>query len=65
MRDLKLTRSPLCEDPYRRHARVTALAREVDHIVPLQLAPESAYALENLQSLCRSCHAYKSALERE
>lgn len=40
------------------HARL-----ECDHIKPVRDAPELAYALQNLQILCGSCHARKTRLE--
>lgn len=36
---------------------------EVDHIKPVRAAPEAAFDLENLQSLCPACHARKTRLE--
>ena len=39
-------------------------ATQVDHIVGVALAPERAYDPTNLQPLCTSCNAWKSALER-
>ena len=36
---------------------------EVDHIEPVKDAPEKAFDLDNLQTLCRSCHALKTAVE--
>ena len=36
---------------------------EVDHIAPVRDAPERAYDLANLQSLCTSCHTRKTRLE--
>ena len=36
---------------------------EVDHIKPVRDAPECAFDLANLQSLCPSCHARKTRLE--
>lgn len=33
---------------------------EVDHIEPVRLRPDLAFSLENLQSLCPSCHARKT-----
>ena len=38
-----------------RHCGRAAGRFEVDHIVPLE-AGGAAYALDNLQSLCRPCH---------
>lgn len=43
---------------------VTELARYVDHVVPLAVAPERAFDRANLQPLCSSCNAWKSAAER-
>jgi 5-methylcytosine-specific restriction endonuclease McrA len=36
---------------------------EVDHKIPVRLAPERAFDLDNLQALCRSCHSRKTRLE--
>ena len=37
-------------------------ANEVDHIVPLRKGGD-AWALDNLQALCRRCHIEKTATE--
>ena len=39
-------------------------AREVDHIVPISVAPERAFDIENLWPLCKSHHAKKTRLEQ-
>lgn len=39
-------------------------ATEVDHIVPLSVAPHRKYDLDNLQPLCKSCHSVKTSAER-
>lgn len=36
----------------------------VDHIIPLEQAPERKYDGSNLQSLCRTCHSKKTAKEK-
>lgn len=36
---------------------------EVDHVAPVRLAPDRAFDLTNLQSLCPSCHARKTRIE--
>ena len=36
---------------------------EVDHIIPVRDAPERAYDLTNLQTLCRACHSRKTRIE--
>lgn len=43
---------------------LTELATQVDHVIPLNAAPERAFDRTNLQPLCSSCHAWKSAAER-
>ena len=43
---------------------LTELATTVDHIIGVALAPERAFDRTNLQPLCTSCHAWKSASER-
>jgi 5-methylcytosine-specific restriction enzyme A len=59
----RLRRLILRRDEYK---CVTCGARgrlEVDHIKPVRDAPELAYAADNLQSLCVSCHSAKTAAE--
>jgi len=58
-----LKSQPLCADPFGEHAErgEVVLATEVDHIVPL--ARGGTHARKNLQPLCKSCHARKTALE--
>ena len=36
---------------------------EVDHIIPVRTAPERAYDLTNLQTLCVPCHSRKTRIE--
>ena len=36
---------------------------EVDHIIPVRDAPERAFDLTNLQTLCPSCHSRKTRIE--
>ena len=38
---------------------------EVDHIIELSDKPELAFDLDNLQCLCKPCHAQKSRDERD
>mgnify|MGYP003779313017 CR=1 FL=1 len=63
IRARKLARDPLCEDPYGVHGTGGAVveATEVDHIVPKR--DGGSDRMENLQSLCKSCHSRKTALE--
>ena len=37
---------------------------EVDHKIPLDVAPDKMWEMSNLQSLCTSCHWEKSQAER-
>lgn len=66
VREMRLRRNPICQDPFGIHARdgrpVTAV--EVDHIVPITVAPSRRYDLSNTQSLCRACHSRKTGQER-
>jgi len=36
------------------------LRLEVDHVRPVKLRPDMALSLDNLQTLCRSCHVDKT-----
>ncbi|ORE88177.1 HNH endonuclease signature motif containing protein [Aurantimonas sp. 22II-16-19i] len=36
---------------------------EVDHVKPVRDAPELAFDLSNLQTLCGACHARKTRIE--
>lgn len=36
---------------------------EVDHIIPVRRAPERAFDLTNLQTLCTACHSRKTRIE--
>ena len=52
---------PFCVDPFGHHAidgRVV-IATEVDHIVPRRAGGKDV--IENLQSLCITCHSRKTA----
>ena len=67
VRAVVLAREPLCRACLA-HG-VTTAAEDVDHVVALvdllrEGRRELAFALENLQPLCRPDHAAKSALER-
>lgn len=63
LRAWKLRRNPLCE-PCLREGFET-LATEVDHIRPMIEAPDLIFEPSNLQSICKPCHAKKSARERD
>lgn len=39
-------------------------ATEVDHIVPVQVAPERMYDESNWQALCKPCHTAKTNKDR-
>ena len=62
LRNYKIQMNPLCEQCERKG--LTEAGREIDHIVAIKDGGETL-ALRNLQTLCRSCHASKSAKERE
>lgn len=59
LREMVLRREPRCVECQKR-GRLT-LAQEVDHIVPKSRGGTDD--IENLQSICRTCHARKTALE--
>jgi 5-methylcytosine-specific restriction protein A len=56
---LFLASHPLCVDPYRRHQERLVAANQVDHITPRRRGGSDDGS--NLQALCASCHAYKTA----
>ena len=53
---------PVCRSCARQG--LTEPAKQVDHIVPLSVAPHLAYVRSNLQPVCTACHARKSASDR-
>jgi 5-methylcytosine-specific restriction protein A len=58
-------RSIFMHEPMCRHCSTTArpvLAQEIDHITPLSKG--GTYAPNNVQPLCKDCHAAKTATER-
>jgi 5-methylcytosine-specific restriction endonuclease McrA len=59
----KVRRKALRRDGWRcKHCgRVTTL--EVHHVVPVREAPDRAFDLNNLLTLCRRCHAHETAAE--
>ena len=57
VRALKLSKTPLCEDPFNVHnLSGKTLATTVHHINPLHSHPHLAYVMNNLASLCETCH---------
>ena len=60
LRAAKLSRTPLCEE-CARQGKTTA-ATMVDHIQPIKQGGR-ALDMDNLQSLCWSCHSAKSVKE--
>lgn len=62
LRKLKLAQDPLCED-CRDHGRVEP-ASQVHHMEPLVRRPDLAYSMENLLSVCTTCHSRREAEER-
>ena len=61
LRAMKLAQEPMCEE-CARLGRLTP-AQMVDHIVPINKGG-GALDKSNLQSLCNSCHARKSAKDK-
>lgn len=61
--------NPTCCDPFKRHGEFPPLMHQVHHVVPLAKIfasedHEQAFAWENLASVCTSCHAELSGMER-
>ena len=61
VRESQLSEFPLCAICWK-NGRATS-ATCVDHIVPIRVNPDLLYDPTNLQSLCDSCHARKTARE--
>lgn len=53
---------PLCENC--KAKGVTTGVDLVDHIIPVQVAPGLKHDDDNLQSLCSTCHAIKTAEDK-
>lgn len=62
LRALQLSEFPLCAE-CERQGEVT-LASQVDHLQPRRERPDLTFVQTNLESLCASCHAKKTAAER-
>lgn len=60
LRNYYFSMNPLCEECERSGYIIEG--REVDHIQPMRLGG-SALSINNLQTLCKSCHARKSGRE--
>lgn len=60
-RAVKLSRHPLCEDCDRKG--ITNAATEVDHIDGKGPNGPRGHDLDNLRSLCKSCHSKKTVRE--
>ncbi|KNY29057.1 HNH endonuclease [Pseudobacteroides cellulosolvens] len=61
VRERKLMINPLCELCMKEER--LAAATVVDHIIPIKDGGE-VWDLENMQSLCKTCHERKGAMER-
>ena len=60
LRSIKLCLNPLCEECYKNG--VLTKATVADHIIPIKQGG-TALDINNLQSLCDSCHSSKSIKE--
>jgi 5-methylcytosine-specific restriction endonuclease McrA len=63
LRKLKLQRNPMCEICFA-YGRLTE-ATIVDHIVAVRDSYEGRLDIENLQSVCLSCHSRKTRQEEK
>lgn len=62
-RQIWLAAHPFCADPFGEHGAFPVMATEVDHIEPHRGDPVKFWDTSNWQSLCRRCHARKTASE--
>jgi len=62
-REAYLKNNPLCVQ-CERDGRVNDRELEIDHIVPINIAPDRQYDLNNWQVLCKSCHSKKTAQDK-
>jgi 5-methylcytosine-specific restriction enzyme A len=62
LRRAKLQRNPLCEDCLMRQLVIPAVA--VDHFMPIRSGGDAFPPLDELTSLCVSCHNYKTRGEQ-
>ena len=62
LRLMFLRSNPICADPFGVHVGEATPATDVDHIRPKSQGGTDAWW--NLQPLCRSCHARKTAGDR-
>ena len=58
-REMILSRSPFCADPFGLHGGAWVLATDVHHIIPKRDGGSDKE--DNLQSLCHSCHSRVTA----
>jgi len=63
LRDRYIKRNPLCEHCKGRGSLVPA--KEVDHKIPIKINFEKRFDYNNLQALCKSCHATKTYEDKE
>ena len=57
VREMKASRDPLCEECLKRVPRIEIELDVVHHIYPIKTHPELRLVMENLMSLCITCHA--------
>jgi len=58
VRQLKLAQKPLCEECLKKD--ILTPATDVDHIQDLVDAPWLCLIMDNMRSLCKSCHSKKT-----
>lgn len=63
LRKIKLNQDPLCE--HCKEKGITREATDIDHIIPIKVDWSLRLSLDNLQSLCHSCHMKKSFEDRK
>lgn len=65
LRAAHIAEHPICEDCWEQDGVVNAESIEVDHVVPIEVAPERRLDPENLRTRCKAHHQRKTIEDRK